>query len=312
MQHNKILYTFLMLLGLFSSVSAQKKMAVTIDDLTNMSVGKDPELIRYVNTEIVKTCVKYQVPAIGFVNETHLYKNNQLDSTEVEFLKIWVDNKLELGNHTYSHVDYNKVTEEQFFEEIEKGQLITSQLIKPAKVKYFRHPFLHRGNTAEKVKALEDYLKDHNMVEAPVTLDNSEWIYAAAYKKAFDADDDVMKDSIANSYVSYMISKIRYYENSSHTLFDRNISQILLVHDNLLNAEHLNELLEAIQKEGYQFVSLEEALKDPAYNSEDDVVAGWGISWLQRWAITQKQPKKFYEGEPLCPDFIQEYSGISE
>ena len=288
-------------------------MCVTIDDLTDMSVGNETQLRKWVNEEIVKVCVAHDVPAIGFVNENKVYKNGQIDSASVNMLKFWLDHGLELGNHTYSHLDYNKVAPEEFFKEIERGQIVTNQLLGPdQQVKYFRHPFLHRGDTKEKVEALENYLEQHDLIEAPVTIDNSEWIYAAAYKKAFDQEDKLMKDSIGQSYISYMMKKVKYYEKASNTLFGRPIAHTLLIHDNLLNAEHLNSLLAALEKEGYDFISLEEALLDPAYSSDDQVAASWGISWIQRWAITQKRPKEFYVGEPLCPQFIKDYSGIKE
>ena len=41
------------------------------------------------------------------------------------------------------------------------------------------------------------------------------------------------------------------------------------------------------ERRGYGFVTLDEALVDPAYASEDTYTGRAGMSWLQRWAITR-------------------------
>ena len=65
-------------------------------------------------------------------------------------------------------------------------------------------------------------------------------------------------------------------------------------------------------RRGYEFISLETALEDTAYDSEDAYAGRGGITWLHRWAMTQKIDKSFYKGEPTCPEFIQEIAGIKE
>lgn len=44
----------------------------------------------------------------------------------------------------------------------------------------------------------------------------------------------------------------------------KNAKQILLIHANLLNSYVLGDVLEMYQKNGYKFISLTEALKNPA------------------------------------------------
>jgi hypothetical protein len=79
----------------------------------------------------------------------------------------------------------------------------------------------------------------------------------------------------------------------------------------MLNADHFDELITRMKKRGYQFISLEEALRDKAYGLEDRFIARAGISWLQRWAFTQKhQPTiKQFKLEPDAPEFIKQAYG---
>ena len=179
-------------------------------------------------------------------------------------------------------------------------------------MRYFRHPFLHTGNTPEKKLQLELFLPTLQYEVAPVTIDNSEWIFAKAYHIALRKKDAAQMKKTGEAYVDYMKDKTVFYEAQSKMLFGRPIKHTLLIHANALNGDYLDELLEMYQKRNYAFISLEEALTDEAYQSKDDYAGRGGISWLHRWAMTQKVDKAFFKGEPTCPEFIQAYAGIQE
>ncbi len=266
--------------------------------------------------KLLTTLKNYQVPAIGFVNEAKLYRyyNNQLDSARLNLLEDWLAAGMELGNHTYSHPDYNRLTFEEFTADIIKGEFYTKRLQEKygQKMRYFRHPFLHAGNTPEKKAKLEQFLTEHNYEIAPVTIDNSEWIYAKAYHVAMRKKDKEQMKKIGASYVEYMEDKTAFYEQQTKMLFGRPIKHILLIHANALNGDYLDELLAMYRQRGYQFISLENALQDEGYQSKDEYAGRGGITWLHRWAITQKVDKAFFKGEPACPEFIQEIAGIKE
>ncbi|MEZ4826445.1 MAG: polysaccharide deacetylase family protein [Bacteroidia bacterium] len=254
------------------------------------------------------------MPAIGFILSTKSLEKWRSGKKTVDLLQMWLDAGMDLGNHAWSHMDYHTHDFEAFSADILKGEKITRPLVKASgrKYQYFRHPFLHTGNSPEKQKALQTFLKSNGYKEAPVTVDNSEWIYAQAYSNAIKSNDKQMMDSIGRSYVRYMEDKLAWYEQQSMKLFGREIRQILLIHANLINADYLDDLLEMMQNRGYKFVSLDEVLRDKAYKSESTFTGRGGISWLDRWALTQGYKGEFFKGEPTCPEFIQEVAGIRE
>lgn len=287
-------------------------MAITIDDLPYQ--GKQPDTLtqRDVNRRIVEHLTAAGVPAIGFVNESKLVIDGRLSDYQVQTLALWTNHGLELGNHTYSHKDYNRTPNDEFFDDIRKGETVTRQLLQTTggRLRYFRHPFLRRGNSSDKIRALENFLKENGYIEAPVTIDNSEWIYARAYEKA--TGDSAMQRRLGESYLNYMVDKTRYFEREADSLFGRYISHVLLIHANRLNAAFLGDLIDRLRLEGYTFVTLTDALADSAYRSDDTMWKGSGISWLHRWAMTRGKGGSFFEGEPACPDFVQSYAGIRE
>jgi hypothetical protein len=119
---------------------------------------------------------------------------------------------------------------------------------------------------------------------APVTVDNYDYQFAAAYDRAVARGDDVVRQNVVRSYLEYMDSAVGYYEQQSVAIVGREIAQTLLLHANALNGATFDRLATRLAARGYQFVSPEEAMKDPAYGSADTYY-GAGITWLHRWAL---------------------------
>jgi peptidoglycan/xylan/chitin deacetylase (PgdA/CDA1 family) len=312
------LYTFFICFCLMiSSTTAQistRKICITMDDLPAATTEPSQSRWQFITTGVLRAFQDYQVPAIGFVNEGKLSINGEASDERKLLLKQWFDAGFELGNHTWSHIDYNTHTPEQFEDDLVNGEKFIDKLYAgtPNRIRYFRHPFLHCGDTQAKKDALEKILEKHGYTTAPVSVDNSDWIFARAYDIALEKKDSAMQHKLREDYVPYMMSKVNYYETQSHDLLGRNMTHILLMHANTINAVCLPNLLAALRQDGFEFVSLAAALKDPAYKTTDNFVGRAGISWIHRWAITQQKPKTFFGKEPATPLYVQQYSGLQE
>ena len=115
---------------------------------------------------------------------------------------------------------------------------------------------------------------------------------------------------VGQEYIKYMKAKLQYFERQSDKLFGRQINQILLIHSNSLNSEYFIILCAMIKDQGYRFITLDEALKDTAYSSNDIYTGKGGISWLDRWAITQGKTKDFFVDEPKTPQYIMQLANV--
>jgi len=305
---------FLLLFLLTNCIFAQQKMvAITIDDLPFVRTGLFSKNEVAQKTDKLLTALKKQhAPATGFVNLAKVYTNGEFDSSRYNLLKQWLDKGFDLGNHTFSHPNYDNTSYMDFTTDIAKDD----QGLKPLLEKYnkslvyFRFPYLHRGNTKAKADSMADYLRKNNYIEAPVTIDNAEWIFAAAYDSVLKTNNENVISSVGDKYINYMESKLKYYEGQSQKLFGRNIRQILLIHANSLNSDYMSELLNVFVKNGYSFISLQAALQDDLYKTEDHYYRSNGISWLDRWAITQGKSKDFFRSEPVCPADIMKLANV--
>jgi len=290
------------------SYGQQKKVCFSLDDLPVVNYGvKDSTYQKNIFNKIISSLETNKVPAIGFVNEKKLYNKKGLIQYQVNLLKNWSKNGLELGNHTFSHPDYNNLSLTSFTDNILKGEIITKDILKKQgkQLKYFRHPFLHVGNTEAKADSLNTFLNKHNYIVAPVTIDNEDYLFALAYKRANEKNDAALMKKIGQDYIAYMEKKIKFFEMQSNKLFGRNMNQILLLHSNLLNSDYMDSLIALYKANNYAFVSMGEALEDPAYKTEVSVYGKWGISWIDRWALSAGKKGDFFKGDPLTPDYIK-------
>ena len=302
------LFIILFLTFSLASFGQQKQVCFTLDDLPVVSYGiNDSTYQKELFHKIVRSLKTNNIPAIGFVNARKLYLNGKLLPFQVNLLKSWSANGLELGNHTFSHPDYNSVPFREFTTDVIKGGPILKKVLKEQNqsLKYFRHPFLHVGNSKVKADSLTDFLTKRNYVAAPVTIDNEDYLFALAYKKAKDKNDSALASKIGGDYIAYMEQKLKYYEMLSNQLFGRNISHTLLMHSSLINADYLDSLIAMYKSNNYTFVSLGEALKDPAYQTEITVFGNWGISWIDRWALSSGKKGDFFKEDPITPDYIK-------
>lgn len=285
-----------------------RTIAITIDDLPTVSVvSNDIDTAERVTRDLIAALRRQKAPAIGFVNERKLQPDGKIDPRRVALLQQWLDAGLELGNHTFSHPDLHRTPLDEFQRDVLAGERVTRKLMDAAgnELKFFRHPFLHTGQSIEVKRELEAFLQKHGYRVAPVTVDNSDYIFAAAYDRAGTRGDVGEQRKIVSTYLDYMESVVGYYEQQSVTIVGREMAQTLLLHANAINAATFDALGARLLARGYGFVTLEEALRDPAYALPDAYTGAGGITWLHRWALTQGKRGAVFAGEPIVPDWIE-------
>jgi peptidoglycan/xylan/chitin deacetylase (PgdA/CDA1 family) len=287
---------------------AAREVAITFDDLPIAGVlRRDIASSRALTERLLRAIAAHHMPVVGFVNESQLGGDGgAVDPDRVALLRRWLDAGIELGNHTYSHADFHTASLAEFEADVIRGEATTRRLLEDRgrTLRFFRHPFLHTGRDLATRAAFERFLAERGYRVAPVTIDNDEYVFAGAYDRTLQRGDAATARRVADAYVPYMEAKVAYFERNEQELFGRAIRHVLLVHANMLNAERFGDLASMFERRGYQFVTLDRALDDPAYASEDTYTGAGGITWLHRWALTRKMPKTFFAGEPETPAFV--------
>ena len=281
-----------------------RQISITIDDLpAGAAQNMTGAAITDMTARLLATLKQQQVPAVGFVNERKLfYKWGEVDE-RIKALNMWLDAGFELGNHTYAHTSLNRAGLKDFEESVIQGELVTKLLLAQHKMmlRFFRHPYLDVGRDLQTRREADAFLMNRGYRIAPVTLDAWDWMSAGVYDDAKKRSDAAAQKEVVSAYLSYHAEVFAFYEKLSKDLMGYEPKQILLLHANQLEADHIGELLDMVRKRGYRFISLEDALSDEAYSLPDSYVGEEGTNWIDHWAITRGHPPV---GAPSFPQKI--------
>lgn len=282
-----------------------RQVAITIDDLpASAGQSMSAKEITDMTTQLVGALKKQQVPVVGFVNESKLYSRTGEVDARIASLNQWLDSGFELGNHTFAHTSLNKVTLKDWEESVIRGETVTKLLLAQhnIKMRYFRHPYLDVGRDLETRRDAEAFLVSRGYRIAPVTLDPWDWAFAPIYDDAKKRGDTVLQQKIVASYLAHAVAVFEYDEKLSRDLVGYEPKQIILLHGNNLEAEHIGELLDLLRKRGYRFITLDSALYDSVYSLPNTYVGEDGNGWLEQWAISRGQIPR---GGPEFPEDME-------
>ena len=294
---------FPLLISAQTPTKPDRQVAITIDDLPAGAAGfMTADEITSMTTRLLTTLRDQKVPAVGFVNEKKIYKTGEADA-RIAALRMWLDYGFELGNHTYSHSSLNKVGLKAWEDDIVQGESVTKLLLAEHKMqmRFFRHPYLDTGRDLETRRKAEEFLSQRGYHIAPITFDAWDWMYAPVYDDAKKRGDTKLQGDLVKSYLSYSDSVFAYDEQLSKQILGYECKQIILLHGNNLEADHIGDLLEVLRRRGYRFITLEDALNDQAYGLPDTYVGEEGTGWLDHWAITMGKPP---QGAPEFPQWV--------
>jgi peptidoglycan/xylan/chitin deacetylase (PgdA/CDA1 family) len=293
----------------FGEVIAQqptRMMALTFDDLPYVSGGQPDTraAAESVTTDLLRVLAAHRAPVVGFVNERHLEVDAERDA-RIALLEQWVNHGAILGNHTYSHADLNALNVDDFEQEILKGETVSRRLMasrEPYRL-FFRYPQTHTGDTQAKKEAIEKFLAARGYTIAPHTIETSDFIFNVAYVRSLRARDEATAGRLRAAYLDFTMAATAFAEQVAPKIFERDVPQTILLHANDINADTLDQLLTRLEGRGYRFIALDDAMKNPAYQTRDTLVTKYGPTWLWRWMKSRGQRISF-EGDPEPPQWV--------
>lgn len=285
----------LLLLG-FGGAAAGRELALTIDDLPRGDDGGPYSFAaeQAMTAGLLAPIRQGHVPVVGFV---HSSRHDDGPAALRAILGQWLNAGAELGNHTATHPDIDRTPLADFEQDVLAGEPVLRELLaaRGQALRYFRHPFLHVGATPADRDGLQAFLGQHGYTVAPVTIDGDDYAFAALYTQPR------YRERVRRAYVPHMRAMTAYFERRSMALFGREIPQVLLIHASQMNAELLPDLLAMFRQRGYRFITLEQALADPAYATTDGYAGPGGATWLHRWALAMHVANT---PEPQAPAWV--------
>jgi peptidoglycan-N-acetylglucosamine deacetylase len=293
---------FILLFAFIGSAHAEK-LALTFDDLP-LNGELPPNTTR---TEIVKRVLailndNHVPPVYGFINAQKLENNRD----GANALKLWIAGSQHVGNHTYSHTDLHKQSPEIFVADLREDEPALELLDGTESWHWFRYPYLREGDTLDKRHAVRAELKTRGYRTAQVTLDYEDYLWNTAFAHCVAASDTKSMAWLRSSYLDMASKYIDGDREMANLVFGRKIDHVLLLHLGAFSSTILPDLLALLHDKGFTLVTLEEAQRDAAYDSDPDAASKYGGTLLEQWMDARQLaypdlPKKPYKQlEAIC------------
>jgi peptidoglycan-N-acetylglucosamine deacetylase len=196
----------------------------------------------------------------------------------MRLLEAWSDAGHIVGNHTYSHRRYSRVTFGDFTDDVLRCEAVLRRL--PSFRKLLRFPFLDEGATTEQRDRIRAFLVERGYGNAHVTIDASDWYVDGRLRARLERQRDADPAPYGRFYVDHIWERAQFYDGLSRQVLSRTVSHTVLLHHNMLNALFLGELIQMFKSKGWSVVDVRNAYEDPVFRLAPDVLpAGQSLLW---------------------------------
>jgi peptidoglycan/xylan/chitin deacetylase (PgdA/CDA1 family) len=282
----KLCLMLLLALSAATPGRAAGRVALTFDDLPVFGrFGSIDEATALTDT-LLAGLKRNHWRATGFVNEIQLDGPDR--ERRVALLSRWLDAGMDLGNHSYSHLSLTNTPVDAYIADVARGETVTKALLaaRGRHERWYRYPYLETGTTLAIRHRFESWLADHGYRVAPVTIENSDWEFAVPYDAALVRGDRVEAEHIRQAYIAFTARIVPWYRQAAIGLLGREPAFVFLLHASRLNADSLKDLVGILRAQDLHVVTLDKAMRDPAYRLEDTYAGPDGDEWLSRWSLT--------------------------
>jgi len=248
--------------ALIAAPAAARDIAFTFDDLPSHSALPPGTTRLQIAKDIIAALKAAGVPSVyGFVNGYQLGAEPESQAV----LSTWRDAGFPLGNHGWAHQSLDKVDVTRFASDIEKTEGLVKPLMDGKDWHWLRFPFLDEAYPdPAKRAASRAYLAAHGYRIAAVTASFGDWAFNAPYARCVAKGDQSAIAELERAYLDAAAASIRLSHDVEMAQFGRTPPDILLMHLGALDARMMPRLLELYRANGFRFVTLPQAAKDPA------------------------------------------------
>jgi peptidoglycan/xylan/chitin deacetylase (PgdA/CDA1 family) len=269
-----------------ATLARAEGVALTFDDLPTMALTGAAPYAQTTTKSLLDGLRRHHLPATGFVIGERLEGDGGV--AHAKLVNQWLAAGMQLGNHTYSHLSLNKTPIEDYIADVGRADGALKPLLAARRrpLRWFRHPYLETGLTIEARRTFEDWLTAHGYRVAPVTMENSDYVFALPYDDAILRHDSAGAARIKQAYLDHTAKVVAWYRAAGLQLLGRRPSFVFLLHATRLNADSLDELAAILRRNDLHAITLDRAMRDPAYRIADDYAGPDGDEWLSRWSRT--------------------------
>lgn len=252
------------LLTFFLSFSSQaKQIAFTFDDapMPDSALFTGEQRTNKIISSLQKSGVK---DALFFITTKHITPESQ------SRLKTYTDAGFHLANHSHAHMSANKNDVDTFIKDFNKAHNILEN--KANFLPFYRFPYLHHGNTAQKRDQIRAHLQASGYQQGYVTIDNYEWYLNSKLQQALNKQKAIDYETLKQVYITTLADGIAFYDEIAIKALGRSPKHVLLLHENDITALFVGDLIAHLKSKGWEIISAQQAYTDPIAKELPDVL----------------------------------------
>jgi peptidoglycan/xylan/chitin deacetylase (PgdA/CDA1 family) len=262
------LVSCLAVLTLSAPCARAAEIAVTFDDLPAHSALPPGETRLDVAQSIIAALKAGGVKeAFGFVNGALI----QSEPASAAVLPAWLAAGFPLGNHTFTHQNLSNESLAAWSADVISNESLLAAEMGSRDWRWLRFPYLAEGDTADKRAAARAFLAGRGYRIAQVTISFGDYAFNEPYARCMAKGDEAAVARLEQAYLQAARDETGRAHGMSKALFGHDIPYVLLMHLGAFDARMLPRLLDLYRSEGFSFVSLQQAEKDPFYRPDLDL-----------------------------------------
>lgn len=235
--------------------SPRKRIALTFDDAPR---GRGPV---YSGEErgaaLIETLRRAETgPVAFFVTTQHVPKPGGRERIE----RYAAAGHL-IANHTHTHPWLHRTDTDAYIAGIDRAEALLEGI--PNRRPWFRFPFLDEGTPLEKRDAVRAALRERDLINGYVTVDNYDWYLEQQWSEAAEEGRSVDLDALQGVYVDLLMDAVAFYDRIAVDTLGRSPVHVLLLHENDVAALFVDDLVAALRDAGWSIVSPDLAYADP-------------------------------------------------
>lgn len=265
---NQFSCSLLVGLVVMTASARAQQIAFTWDDLPAHSALPPGETRVEIGKKLIAAMKAAKLlPVYGFVNGI----STEEQPLSTPMLKEWRDAGFLLANHTWSHMNLNQHSLEDWKADVLKNETLLNSYMGTGDWHWLRFPNLGEGDTPEKREGARRFLAEQRYRIAGVTMSFGDYLFNDPYARCVAKNDSTAISQLEASYLAAAEATIDYDREMSKALYGRDIPYVLLMHVGGLDARMLPRLFKLYRDRGFSFIRLEDAVKDPFYKNDLDL-----------------------------------------
>lgn len=255
----RLLLPLLILLLLPVQAAAQKKIALSFDDVPR---GRGAFFTPDERTQrIIAELKKAKAPQAAFFVVPGAIGHGDGVNGE-RHIAAYVAAGHVVANHSNSHKRLSTTDTSAYLADIDAAE--TWLKGRPGYRPWFRFPFLDEGGKDKaKRDALRAGLAARGLSNGYVTAESSDWHLENLTREAVQAKKRIDRKALGDLYVTWHVEAADFADAMMQRVTGRQPVQVMLLHETDLAALYIGDLVRALRKDGWTVVSADDAYADP-------------------------------------------------